>query len=234
MNVLEQLDSNLIGSKEAAAALESAPGARLLVVSDTHGHPDLLEEIIRVFGPGCGALVHCGDGAGDLLQVFSHAGRNVRLAEAFPPVIVPVRGNGDGEWYPAEFLGDSPGGEEPPVRFRFSLAPQTVFSAAGRTVFVTHGHGYSVHLGLERLVNTASLRTADLVLYGHTHRPQYGETAGSLTLNPGSCAYPRGGFPPSFATVAFPGAAERFDVGFYEIRKTRFGGLDFSPFSKMP
>jgi predicted phosphodiesterase len=48
-----------------------------------------------------------------------------------------------------------------------------------------------------------------------------------LILNPGSCARPRGAFPPSFALVSFPGVTEYYNIQFYAIQKSAFGGVAF-------
>ena len=43
----------------------------------------------------------------------------------------------------------------------------------------------------EYLKKEAKARGADIVMYGHTHRPAYSDEEGLITLNPGSIAYPR-------------------------------------------
>lgn len=61
----------------------------------------------------------------------------------------------------------------------------------GHHVFITHGHYYYVGMDEERLKKEARGRGADIVMYGHTHRPAFTEEEGLITLNPGSIAYPR-------------------------------------------
>ena len=63
-----------------------------------------------------------------------------------------VRGNND-------FFSDLPGEEE--------------FMVEGYHIFTTHGHGYYVSMGETRLKQEARGRGADIVMYGHTHRPFY-------------------------------------------------------------
>lgn len=58
-------------------------------------------------------------------------------------------------------------------------------------VFITHGHGYFVGMGEERLKSEARGRGADIVMYGHTHMPSLTIESDLVTLNPGSIAYPR-------------------------------------------
>jgi len=98
---------------------------------------------------------------------------------------------------------------------------------AGRTVVVTHGHKHNVDFGTDSLQQTAEVMSADMVFYGHTHRTKREDAGATLILNPGSCARPRGGMPPTFAVVSFPGITERYDVDFFEITETLFGGIDF-------
>lgn len=58
-------------------------------------------------------------------------------------------------------------------------------------VFMTHGHGYYVSMNTKRLREAAKARGADIVMFGHTHRP-YIDVEGDLkVINPGSLSYPR-------------------------------------------
>ena len=58
-------------------------------------------------------------------------------------------------------------------------------------VFITHGHGYFVGMDEERLKAEARGRGADIVMYGHTHKPALTIEPDLVTLNPGSISYPR-------------------------------------------
>lgn len=74
----------------------------------------------------------------------------------------------------------------------FSDSPrEKEFMLEGRHVFITHGHAYYVAIDEERLREAAKDRGADIVMYGHTHRPSCSDEDGILVLNPGSIAYPR-------------------------------------------
>ena len=81
-----------------------------------------------------------------------------------------VRGNND-------FFSDLPAEEE--------------FFIEGYHIFITHGHSYYVSMGEECLKLEARGRGADIVMYGHTHKPSYTKEEDLITLNPGSMAYPR-------------------------------------------
>lgn len=58
-------------------------------------------------------------------------------------------------------------------------------------VFLTHGHYYYVSVGMEHLCAEAKARGADIVMYGHTHRPCIEYVGDLVVLNPGSISYPR-------------------------------------------
>lgn len=75
--------------------------------------------------------------------------------------------------------------------FFSELPSEEEFMIGGHHVFITHGHYYSIIIGEERLVREARERGADIVMYGHTHRPFFKEEDGLIVLNPGSIAYPR-------------------------------------------
>ena len=55
-----------------------------------------------------------------------------------------------------------------------------------------HGHMYGVSFELETIKEEARARKADIVMFGHTHKPhlEYCED-GLVVLNPGSLSYPR-------------------------------------------
>lgn len=81
-----------------------------------------------------------------------------------------VKGNND-------FFSDLPGEEE--------------FMIGDYHIFISHGHYYYVSMGEERLKEEARARGADIVMYGHTHKPTLTREEDLITLNPGSIAYPR-------------------------------------------
>ncbi len=75
--------------------------------------------------------------------------------------------------------------------FFSDLPREEEFAAEGRRIFITHGHYYYVSMDEEKLKEAARRRGADIVMYGHTHRPCCHEDQGMFILNPGSIAYPR-------------------------------------------
>lgn len=227
MDKLLQTENMLLASKDAENNLENKESARILVVSDSHGESELLEEIIQDFGPGCDVLVFCGDGICDIVACLERRAVNRHLCEAFPPVVAVVRGNGDAEQYAVSLTTDDNGSPVPP--FQLTVPRRVLFRAAGRTILALHGHVHSVDFGTEMLASAASAMDADMVFYGHTHVPLREEIEATLIVNPGSCVRPRGGFPPSFAIVNFPGTTERYETEFFQVNKGLFGNYSFTP-----
>ncbi|MFV0393651.1 MAG: metallophosphoesterase, partial [Coprobacillaceae bacterium] len=60
--------------------------------------------------------------------------------------------------------------------------------------FVTHGHRYYVEHELDSLIAQAKENNADVVCFGHTHRPFVDTIDNILVINPGSTSYPRGSY----------------------------------------
>ena len=69
-------------------------------------------------------------------------------------------------------------------------------------VWVVHGHNFFVSMGRENLKEEAAVRGADIVLFGHTHRPVIDTEGEVIAVNPGSLSYPRQeGRKPSYAVM---------------------------------
>ena len=108
------------------------------------------------------------------IDLFIHLG-DVEGGEDYIGAVVEcekhiVRGNND-------FFSDLPREEE--------------FCIGKYRVFITHGHGYYVSLDPEYIREEGKARNADIVMFGHTHRPYFEENEGLVILNPGSVSYPR-------------------------------------------
>ena len=56
----------------------------------------------------------------------------------------------------------------------------------GVKFFCTHGDRYGVKYTLDALLNAAYFAGADIVLFGHTHRPLLEEDGGVWYMNPGA------------------------------------------------
>ena len=85
----------------------------------------------------------------------------------------------------------------------FSELPRELMLDIGPyKVWVVHGHNYYVSMGNENLKREAVERGADIVFYGHTHRPVIDMDDEVIAVNPGSLSYPRQeGRRPSYAIM---------------------------------
>lgn len=63
---------------------------------------------------------------------------------------------------------------------------QDLVTVAGRRIFYTHGHLHHVKFGLEKLLAAGQARSADLILYGHTHVADTKYENGLYIMNPGA------------------------------------------------
>ena len=68
-------------------------------------------------------------------------------------------------------------------------AERDFFEVAGKKIMMLHGHQYGVKYGTEKIVNMACCAGADILLFGHTHRPLHVDVNGLLVINPGSLGY---------------------------------------------
>lgn len=75
--------------------------------------------------------------------------------------------------------------------FFSSLPSEEEFYVGKYKVFLTHGHYYYVYMDNEKLKNEAKDRGADIVMYGHIHRPVVERDKDIISVNPGSLTYPR-------------------------------------------
>ncbi len=75
--------------------------------------------------------------------------------------------------------------------FFSDLSREKEFRIGKYKVWLTHGHNYYVSMSNEYIKNEARARGADIVMYGHTHKPQIDYDDGVIALNPGSLTYPR-------------------------------------------
>lgn len=75
--------------------------------------------------------------------------------------------------------------------FFSSLPREEEFWIGKFHVLITHGHYYGVSVGTSRLEEEAVSRKIDIVMYGHTHRPEIYIGDKATILNPGSLSYPR-------------------------------------------
>ncbi len=75
--------------------------------------------------------------------------------------------------------------------FFSDLSRELEFTIEGHKAFLTHGHHYLVSMDLENIREEGKARGADIVFFGHTHRPVAKFVNGVYLFNPGSLSYPR-------------------------------------------
>lgn len=174
---------NLLGSKKDIEALAQKDHARILIISDSHGHPSIFEKIVRQFGSSCDALAFCGDGIGDLAQILYAASTDGSLKKCLPPVIAFAQGNGDPSTYPLS-----------PV-CSIKVPNTQILTVNNQNIMIVHGHREGIDFGFDMLGLEMQIADCNTAFYGHTHIA-YEETVGGVKfVNPGSCARPRGGQP---------------------------------------
>lgn len=117
----------------------------------------------------------------------------VKLLEKIGPLDALIH-CGDGEGHEGYFskLVDCPlymvrGNND----FFSELEREREFELWGRRILLTHGHYYGVSMGPEHIIEEGRARGVDLVMYGHTHRPELIQKEDIVVLNPGSISYPR-------------------------------------------
>lgn len=202
---LIQESHNLIGTKEDIEALAQKDHARLLVISDSHGHSRILEEIVRNYGRECDGLIFCGDGAGDLAYILNLSLHDTEIQEALPNVIAFARGNGDPATYPVN------------ADFSLSLPNSQLFTVNGHKILTVHGHREAVDFGFENLGLEMQVSDCKIAFYGHTHIAREDRLYDFKFINPGSCARPRGGQPAGFAIATVE--KNFIDIAFIKMQK---------------
>lgn len=167
----------------------------LLIVSDTHGRPDLLTEAIRRTRPD--GILFAGDGLRDLTRA------------ELPCPLWAVRGNCDWMQSPCIVGGVTLEAED-----------EELITLQGLRILLTHGHRYGVKGGLGTAVARAVQLDADALIFGHTHIPLElhlsPEETGTLSVtkpltvfNPGSL----GERPHTFGTLTLRGGQPLFGHG---------------------
>ena len=165
---------------------------KILILSDSHGHHDLVRRAIGQEAP-IDMLIHAGDVEGDLDQILG-SGRDYEVCA--------VAGNMD-------WLGK--------LEDELCFA-----AGDHHVIYLSHGHRLGVHGGTRRLVERAKELGADIAVYGHTHIPDYGTENGVTVINPGSVAKPRQeGWKKSYAVLTI-GDDGTMDVRFKYLPRRPF------------
>lgn len=93
---------------------------------------------------------------------------------------------GDSEMKEHELTSQNIYGVKGNYPFEPNFPKDLTFEYFGIKVYYTHGHHYSVKLGLSRLLNYAYYNNINIVCYGHTHVAALKEINDILFINPGS------------------------------------------------
>lgn len=131
-----------------------------------------------------------------ILIISDTHGRHANLEtilEKIKPIDMLIHlGDAEREEYYIEALAECPVEIVAGNNDYFSQLPKEKEIQIGRyKVFLTHGHYYYVSMGTEHLCEEAEARGADIVMFGHTHRPCMEYKDKLVVLNPGSLSYPR-------------------------------------------
>ena len=147
---------------------------RIIVLSDTHGNPKVLETILTRHADA-DACIHLGDSEGDVKLFLS-------CHPEWESKFYAVRGNCD---------------------FNSSLPiSRTIDLIPGHRIFAVHGHRHAIRYTPDILVEEAIAEGCNIVLHGHTHVPAWQEFGeGNLYLNPGSLSIPKENSPHSYMTL---------------------------------
>ena len=134
---------------------------RVLIISDTHGYHAPLKGILENDGP-FDLMIHCGDLEGEENSIQNLTGPACAC--------VMVAGNND----------------------FFSMLPrELMLDIEGLRVWITHGHNFYVSMDTNMIKEEARQHDADIVMFGHTHKPLVDTSGPVIAINPGSLTYPR-------------------------------------------
>ena len=150
---------------------------KYLIVSDNHGNTRNLKSVLKHFRKDIAGIIHCGD--------VEYPVDRIEALAACP--YYGARGNCD---------------------FYYEREAETLLELGEHHVaLVTHGDRYGVSSSFNMLLERAAELGADVVFYGHTHRPSWQQIEYDdqiyTFMNPGSIELPRQYQPagPTFATL---------------------------------
>jgi putative phosphoesterase len=88
------------------------------------------------------------------------------------------------------------------------LAEEILISINGVTVHVSHGH----EVGSPTPAKLAARYSADIVVYGHTHRPLVSRVGKQLFVNPGAAGPKRFNLTPSIGRLTIEGGNSEVEI----------------------
>jgi len=154
---------------ERRPGIEGVRAVLVGVVSDTHDNIDAVRKASRIFlDKGAEMVLHLGDVVSPFTLRFFH--------ESGVRVLHGVYGNNCGEKVGLRRVAE---------RYGYSIEEwPRVIEAGGRKIVMVHGNGPADQTR-EMVDALAASGRYDVVLYGHTHRPDKRRVGGTLILNPG-------------------------------------------------
>lgn len=212
MNELTFQQNFLVGSQDAINLLAEKDHARILTLSDSHGNPEIVKNIIIRYGKTCDAMAFCGDGILDIINILTEAKTNLQLKECLPSVIAFVHGNCDSS---QAILKDG-------TEITFPI--NQILTVNGQNFLIVHGHSQGIIWGMEKLGLEMKFMQAKTAIYGHTHVARIQNNGEYTFINPGSCASPRDGQPQCFAIITVEKNCT--DTLFIQLKDKK--GTDFS------
>ena len=76
--------------------------------------------------------------------------------------------------------------------FGYDFVPnERTFVVDSHKILASHGYKYNVKSGLDEYIKAAGKKSADIILYGHTHKRLTKIENNLYIMNPGSLARPR-------------------------------------------
>ena len=84
--------------------------------------------------------------------------------------------------------------------YRVHEPAERILELEGKRVYLCHGHTQGVKTDLAMVLRTAMERGAEVLLFGHTHKPFVDIRSGVVMLNPGSISAP---LRPTCGTLTF-------------------------------
>ena len=86
------------------------------------------------------------------------------------------------------------------IDFNYDLPDKRIIELGNHRFLLTHGNRF-LALGLEALADYGKENDCDVVLYGHTHRPNDCVVNNVRLINPGSCFNNRNGLNPTYCIL---------------------------------
>ncbi len=209
--------TGIIAKEDELKLLKEKQSARVMVISDSHSNPEVIQTVLSIYGQGCDVLCFCGDGIQDIIHCLENGYKSKAFAQCIPGTIVLCRGNNDSS--SAVYKTDK--------ATIIKIPEEVVFDVCDKKILVTHGHQHDVYYGTDNLFYYARENAFNVVLYGHTHI-SHAQTKNNITvLNPGSCSLPRGGSSHTFAILNIQ-KNKPVEYDYYEIKDFTKGEIQIA------